>query len=596
MSGQGPGSKRTSRSWPTALHLLRRLSPERLRVAVIVVLGAVSVVLSVLGPLLLGRATDLIIAGAGAGGTDRGALGSLLLLALALYLVAAAAGYVQALVLNGVVQRTVLALRRDVEAQVNRLPVAYFDTRSRGDLLSRVTNDVDNVSQTLQQTLSQVVTSVLTILGVVVAMFLLSPTLALVSLVAVPLTIVVTTLVARRSQPLFTAQWADTGQLNGQIEEAYTGHVLLKVFNRQAATEQRFAAKNDELYASSFGAQFVSGIIQPASAFVGNLVYVAVAVVGAVLVTGGSLTIGGVQAFIQYSRQLTQPLSQLGSMANLLQSGIASAERVFAILDTQDESPDPAPAATPTTTTGRLEFTDVSFRYDPATPLIDALSFTAEPGRTVAIVGGTGAGKSTLVNLALRFYEVGAGRIELDGTDLSTMARSDLRSRFGTVLQDSWLFAGSIRENIRFGRLSASDEEVLAAARATSVDAFVASLPRGYDTVLDEDATSISAGQKQLITIARAFLSQPTVLVLDEATSSVDTRTEVAVQQAMDTLRTGRTSLVIAHRLSTIRDADLILVMASGAIVEQGSHDQLLEHEGEYARLYRAQFAGSAAA
>ena len=592
MSDDGAvAAAKPARFLPSARRLARRLAPERAKVAATVALGASSVVLGVLGPTVLGRATDLIVAGVSSGGIDDTTLSRLLLQAAALYVGVSATSYLQGLVLNGVIQRTVLALRKDLELQINRLPVPYFDTQSRGDLLSRVTNDVDNISETLQQTLSQVVTSALTIIGVLIAMFALSPVLAVIALLAVPLTTVVTTLVARRSQPLFAAQWADTGALNGQVEEAYTGHVLLKVFNRQAAAEQRFAATNDDLFTTSFGAQFVSGVIQPASAFIGNLGYVAIAVVGAVLVIGGSLTIGGVQAFIQYSRQLTQPLSQLGSMANLLQSGVASAERVFAILDAQDQSPDPPQPATPTSRAGRLAFLDVSFRYDPATPLIDALSFTAEPGRTVAVVGATGAGKSTLVNLALRFYELDAGRIELDGTDLAAMTRADLRARFGTVMQDTWLFAGTIRENIRFGRLSASDDEVLAAARTTFVDPFVRTLPDGYDTVLDDGATSISIGQKQLITIARAFLSQPSVLVLDEATSSVDTRTEVALQQAMDTLRAGRTSLVIAHRLSTIRDADVILVMAAGAIVERGSHQQLIRQQGEYARLYQAQFA-----
>jgi ATP-binding cassette subfamily B multidrug efflux pump len=499
--------------------------------------------------------------------------------------------YLQSYVLNGVTQRTVYRLREEVESKINRLPLTYFDTVQRGEVLSRVTNDIDNISQSLQQTLSQALTSVLSVLGVLVLMFIISPLLAVIVLVTVPLTLLVTTIIAKRSQKLFVQQWKNTGQLNAQIEETFTGHSLVKVFGRQHEVEERFKEKNDQLFKASFGAQFVSGIIMPSTMFIGNLVYVAIAVVGGLLVAARGLQIGDIQAFIQYSRQFTQNVSQLGSMANLLQSGVASAERVFELLDATEKSPDPSPAEVPTDSTGRLAFENASFRYEPGTPLIDDLSLVAQPGQTIAIVGPTGAGKTTLVNLMMRFYELDGGRITLDGVDISKMTRNDLRSRMGMVLQDTWLFGGTIRDNIAYGRTDATEEEIHAAATATYVDRFVHSLPDGYDTVLDDEASNVSAGEKQLLTIARAFLAKPSVLILDEATSSVDTRTEVLVQQAMNALRKGRTSFVIAHRLSTIRDADLILVMEHGSIVEQGTHAQLLEADGAYARLYAAQFA-----
>jgi ATP-binding cassette subfamily B multidrug efflux pump len=514
------------------------------------------------------------------------------MLLLLFYVLAGVFGYLQGLVLNGVVQRTVYRLRSEVEGKINRLPLAYFDRMQRGELLSRVTNDIDNISQSLQQTMSQLLTSLLTVVGVLVMMFLLSPVLALIALVTIPLTLFITKVIAGRSQKLFVAQWQHTGELNGQIEETFTGHSLVKVFGRQREVERTFDEKNEELFTASFGAQFVSGIIMPAMMFVGNLVYVAIAVVGGLFVASGSMGLGDVTAFIQYSRQFTQPLTQLGSMANLLQSGVASSERVFDLLDAEEQSPDPVSPLTPgPSTPGRLTFEDVSFRYAPESPLIDHLSLVAEPGQTVAIVGPTGAGKTTLVNLMMRFYELDAGRITLDGVDTSRMSRDDLRSRMGMVLQDTWLFGGTIRENIAYGKPGASEEQILEAARSTYVDRFVHSLPDGYDTVLDDEASNVSAGEKQLLTIARAFLARPSVLILDEATSSVDTRTELLVQKAMKALRTDRTSFVIAHRLSTIRDADLILVMEAGAIVEQGTHTELLAAEGAYYRLYNAQFA-----
>ncbi|HEU5043530.1 MAG TPA: ABC transporter ATP-binding protein [Nocardioidaceae bacterium] len=610
---------------PSARRMIGRMRPERGKATAVLLLAAASVGLAAVGPKILGQATNLIFAGfigdnlpAGltkqqvvhglrahgqdqradllsgmnvvpGQGVDFGAVADVLLLVLAVYVGSALLSWLQGYLLNDVVQSTVRRMREEVEAKVNRLPLSYFDRQPRGELLSRVTNDIDNVSQSLQQTMSQLLTSLLTVVGVLAMMFWISPTLALIALVTVPVTMLVAATIMKRSQKLFIAQWRRTGTLNAHIEEAFTGHALVKVFGHQREAEDVFAAENDELYKASFGAQFVSGLIMPTMMFIGNLNYVVIAVLGGLRVASGTMSLGDVQAFIQYSRQFTQPLTQVASMVNLLQSGVASAERVFELLDAEEERPEEhAPLAVGGR--GEVVFEEVSFRYDAEKPLIEDLSLVARPGRTVAIVGPTGAGKTTLVNLIMRFYDVDSGRITLDGVDVSTMRRADLRGRIGMVLQDSWLFNGTIRENIAYGRPDASEEEIREAARATFVDRFVHNLPAGYDTVIDEEGSNISAGERQLVTIARAFLADPALLILDEATSSVDTRTELLLQQAMAALRTDRTSFVIAHRLSTIRDADLILVMEHGQIVEQGTHEELLGAGGAYAALYQAQF------
>ncbi len=617
--------------------LLTVLRPERARLVAVLVLGTLSVAAAVAGPKLLGDATnvlfdgvvsrrlaDVVPAGSSqqeavealrAGGQDQladmvagmdgvvpgagvdvGRLGGILLVVLAVYLVAFVLGWLQGRLTARAVQRTVLRMRAHVEEKLARLPLAYYDRQPRGELLSRVTNDIDNVAQTMQQTLSQLVTSVLTVVGVLGMMFWLSPLLAVVALVTVPLSVAVAGAIAKRSQPQFVQQWAATGRLNAHIEEMFTGHDLVTVFGRQPEAARTFAERNDELFESSFRAQFISGTIQPALGFLSNLNYLVIAVVGGLRVASGSMTLGEVQAFIQYSRQFTQPLTQIASMANLLQSGVASAERVFELLDADEQTPDPVePVRLDRPVRGRVEFEHVSFRYEPGTPLIEDLSVVAEPGQTVAIVGPTGAGKTTLVNLVMRFYEVDSGHITLDGVDTRHLTRDELRGQMGMVLQDTWLFGGTIAENIAYGVDGATREQVVEAAVATHVDRFVRTLPDGYDTVLDDEGGSVSAGEKQLLTIARAFLADPVILILDEATSSVDTRTEVLVQQAMGALRTGRTSFVIAHRLSTIRDADVILVMEQGRIVEKGSHDDLLAAGGAYARLYASQFAAATA-
>ncbi|MGC8627436.1 MAG: ABC transporter ATP-binding protein [Acidimicrobiales bacterium] len=622
--------ERSKDFWGSLRRLLRRLRDERLKVVVALAAGLASVGFLVSGPKILGNATNVLFDGVvgkllhpgvtkaeavaqlrahGHGqvaamvsgmnvtpgkGVDLDQLGVDLGLTALVYLAGAALSYAQGYLMAGVVQRAMQGLRREVEEKLNRLPLRYFDSHSHGDVLSRVTNDIDNLTTTLQQGLSQFITSVLTIIGVLAMMFWISPLLAAVSVVTIPLAVVVTLLIARRSQVQFGAQWERTGTLNGLVEETHTGHTLVQVFGRRKEVVNEFDRQNRDLYEASFRAQFLSGVIQPAMQFIANLNYVVIAVLGGYRVASGLLSLGDVQAFIQYSRQFTMPITQIASQMNMLQSGMASAERVFEFLDAEEEAPELDRALVwheRRQVAGALTLENVCFRYNPAEPLIEDFSLDVAPGETVAIVGPTGAGKTTLVNLLVRFYEISSGRILLDGTDYRDLTRDEVRSAFGMVLQDTWLFAGTIRDNIAYGKPGATDEEVVVAAEAAYVDHFVRTLPNGYSTRLDEEAANISSGQKQLLTIARAFLASPSILILDEATSNVDTRTEVLVQAAMARLRHGRTSFVIAHRLSTIRDADVIIVMDHGRIVEQGSHHDLLARRGFYHSLYNSQFA-----
>ena len=625
----GQPAKKAKHFWPAAKRLMGLIAPEKWLFSFVVLLVVGSVVLTVIAPKVLGQAMDVIFNGilgknlpagvpiesiieqaraegntqyaemlAGAHivpgqGIDFGHLSRLILAVLALYLVASMLMWWQGYILNKLVMRIVYKLRRDIEEKINRLPLGYFDGRQRGDVLSRVTNDVDNIQQALQQAFSQLVQSALTVIGIAAMMFIVSWQLALLALIALPLSAIIAGVVGVRAQKLFVAQWKHTGDLNGHIEESFTGHELVRIFNRDVEMAEEFDRRNEGLFQSAYKAQALSGTIMPAMQFVQYLSYVLIAVVGALRVTAGQLTLGDVTAFIQYSREFSQPIGEMAGMANMLQSGVASAERTFELLDADEQEPDEVSEHLPERTDGHVEFENVSFSYDPAQPLITDLSLEASPGHTVAIVGPTGAGKTTLVNLVMRFYELDGGRILLDNVDITKLSRAELRGHVGMVLQDAWLFEGTIRENIRYGRLDASDDEVIEAAQATMVDRFVRQLPDGYDTVISENGSSLSAGERQLVTIARAFIANPSLLILDEATSSVDTRTEVLVQQAMQALRADRTSFVIAHRLSTIRDADTILMMESGSIVEQGSHDALMARRGPYYELYQAQFAAA---
>ncbi|RRE04110.1 ABC transporter ATP-binding protein [Mycobacteroides abscessus subsp. massiliense] len=620
---QGPAER--SRDFRgTAIRMVKRLAPQRFLTATVITLSMTGIAIGVIGPRILGHATDLLFNGVigrqlpagqsreqaveaararGDGqfaqmlsgmnvipgqGVDFHAIGMTLALALSLYLMAGMLAWVQARLLNVTVQRTVVALRTEVEYKIHRLPLSYFDSRQRGEILSRVTNDVDNIQTSLQMSINQLLSSMLTLVAVLAMMLSISPLLAVITLATVPLSLWVTRTIARRSQRLFVAQWANIGKLNAHIEETYSGFTIVKTYGHRAEAEALFADRNAEVYRSAFGAQFFSGLVSPATAFIGNLSYVAVAVVGGLKVASGGLTLGSIQAFSQYVRQFNQPLTQVAAMYNTLQSGLASAERVFELLDADEETPDPLAAATAPTGSARVEFEDISFGYSPGQPVIEGLSLRVEPGQTVAIVGPTGAGKTTLVNLLMRFYDVDSGRILLDGIDVSTMTRHDLRSRVGMVLQDTWLFGGTIAENIAYGRPEASQEEILEAARAAYVDRFVRTLPDGYDTKIADDGGNISAGEKQLITIARAFLARPQLLILDEATSSVDTRTELRIQRAMAELRRDRTSFIIAHRLSTIRDADRIVVLDGGRVIESGTHTELLARHGAYFAMTQA--------
>jgi ATP-binding cassette, subfamily B, multidrug efflux pump len=604
VSSPGPVGRMASAGMPveksenfkaSAKRLASRLGPERFQVFVVITLAVVAMGLSVATPKVLGRGTNLVFSGLRSPtGVDFSRLHRILILAVVLAFFSSLLNWIQGRILAGAVQRTMRTLRGEVEDKLNRLPLSYVDSQPRGDLLSRVTNDIDNVAQSVQQSLSMILTSTLTLFGVLIMMFTISWILAIISVLLIPATLVMVKFIAKRSRKRFMAQWKHTGTLNAHIEEVFTGHALVKAFGRQDDVERTFDIENEKLYQASFGAQAISLSIQSATNFLNNLNFVAIAVIGGVRVSSGALTLGDLQAFFQYSRQLSMPLMQLSSMANILQSGVASAERVFEFLDAPEEV---AEVGGPITgeVRGLVEFDNVSFAYLPEKPLIEGLSLVAEPGRTVAIVGPTGAGKTTLVNLLMRFYELNGGQIRVDGRDIASMPRRELRSQMGMVLQDAWLFEGTIRDNIAYGNLNASEADLMAAARATYVDRFVHSLPLGYDTVLDDAGSNVSSGQRQLITIARAFLADPAILILDEATSSVDTRTEVLIQHAMAALRSQRTSFVIAHRLSTIRDADTILMMDAGRIVEQGTHDELIDKAGAYFTLYNSQFAAAAA-
>lgn len=606
--GMGPGGgpfgrmpEKAKDAKGTFKRLAAYMAPQRMKLLLVFLLAVLSTVFSIVSPKVMGKATTKLFEGWMAkmakvpgASIDFGYIGRILIILAVLYLASAFFTYVTGYVMAGVAQRTVYALREEVKAKLTRLPLRYYDTKKHGEILSRVTNDIDTISSTLQQSLTQLITSVVTILGVIIMMLTISPVMTLIALVTLPASALVTKAIASRSQKHFMAQAKSLGELNGHIEEMYTGHKIIKAYGREADSLRRFDEINGRLYGAGSKANFISGIIMPVLGFINNIGYVLVCVVGGIFVAKGRLSIGDVQAFIQYSRQFTQPIVQTANIANVLQSTIASAERVFEVLDEPEETPDRADAAELHEPKGGVRFEQVSFGYQADAPLMEDLTIDVKPGETVAIVGPTGAGKTTLVNLLMRFYEVGGGRITVDGTDIRDLKRGDLRSLFGMVLQDTWLFNGTIRDNIAYGREGAAEADVVQAAKAAHADRFIRTLPEGYDTVLNEEASNISQGQRQLLTIARAILADPAVLILDEATSSVDTRTEVLIQKAMHTLMQGRTSFVIAHRLSTIRDADTILVMNHGRVIEKGSHAELLAAGGFYAELYNSQFTASA--
>lgn len=588
----------------TFKRLMIYLSPHKFKLGMVVLFAILSTTFNIVGPKILGKATTRLLEGIiakfvafrmhqTAPSIDFVYIGNILLLLIGLYIISAIFSFIQQYVMAGVTQKTVFDMRRDVNDKLARLPLKYFDSRSHGEIMSRVTNDVDTISTTLQQSMTQLITSACTIIGVVIMMLTISPMLTLITILTLPLSFIVTMTIAKRSQKNFAAQQKELGELNGHIEEMFTGHKIIKAFRREAQSLQHFNEINDRLYSVGWRAQFISGLIFPLMGLINNIGYVIVCVVGGVYVTRGYIELGDVQAFIQYSRQFTMPIAQTANIANILQSTIACAERVFEVLDETEEIPDSADAKVIRNPKGEVQFQNVKFGYKEGVTLMEDMNIDVKQGQTIAIVGPTGAGKTTLVNLLMRFYEINGGKILVDGVDIREMRRGDLRTMFGMVLQDTWLFNGTIKENIAYGREGATDEEIIQAAKAAHADHFIRALPQGYNTVLNEEASNISQGEKQLLTIARAILADPAILILDEATSSVDTRTEVYIQKAMKELMKGRTSFVIAHRLSTIRDAELILVMNNGTIIEMGNHKELLAKGGFYADLYNSQFTGA---
>ncbi|WP_091187963.1 ABC transporter ATP-binding protein [Paenibacillus catalpae] len=583
----------------TLFRLMAYLKPHQTKLMLVLLTAILSTVFSIVSPKIMGKAMTKLSEGffgkqTGGPGIDFDAINQILVILVVLYLISSVFSYIQQYLMAGVAQNTVYDLRKQVNAKFNRLPLKYFDSKSNGEILSRVVNDVDNIANTLQQSLTQLITSVITLVGIIVMMLTISPLMTLIVFLTIPVSLAATAVIAKRSQKYFVKQQAELGKLNGHVEEMYTGHKIVKAFGRERQSIEKFNEMNDQLYDAGWRAQFISGIIMPIMSFIGNIGYVFVSIVGGILVTKRAIEVGDILAFIQYTRQFTWPITQLANISNVIQSTIASAERVFEVLDEEEEVPEANPAKTIARPKGSVHFNHVKFGYTADKTLIDNMNIDVLPGQTVAIVGPTGAGKTTLVNLLMRFYELNDGKITIDGMNITDLKRSNLRGMFGMVLQDTWLFNGTIRDNIAYGREGATEEDVVNAAKAAHADHFIRTLPDGYDTILNEEASNISQGQKQLLTIARAILADPSILILDEATSSVDTRTEVYIQKAMGHLMEGRTSFVIAHRLSTIRDADLILVMNQGSIIEQGTHEELLVQGGFYADLYNSQFTGKA--